>query len=287
MNKYSYVGKSTEEILDMEVLSMVRWRERDVVISGFPKSGTNWLQNIVYQLHSGTDTSFENIRTVVPVFGHTKPGMTRSEELALFEACPSPRALKTHFGPPILPFRPDIKYLVAVRNIMDIPYSLMKFENSFSEALRKFWGVPVYHSLYEVMEDYDDFINHFHFLVSWLSYRQQPNVMFVHFHDIKKDTPNTIREIAKFIDVDVSDGDVFARVCHYCSFEWMKRHQDKFELMPDGTRLVAQGHMVRQGQVGDNAKELPRDIAERLKRAQRRILPEEFHSWAMFGGNLP
>ena len=44
----------------------IRWRDGDVVISVPPKSGTNWMMNIVHQLRSGGDGEFSDIYHEVP-----------------------------------------------------------------------------------------------------------------------------------------------------------------------------------------------------------------------------
>jgi hypothetical protein len=286
MSKFNYAGKSSVGMLDIEILSMINWREKDLVIAGYPKCGTNIIQNIVYQLHTDGDVSYDNIRKVIPVFGHTKVNLSREEELRAFDKLPSPRALKTHFPPPILPFRSNVNYLVTVRNILDVPISLMHFQNSFSDEIRNHWGVPVYNDLYEMMDDYDSFIGYFNLLEAWLPYRKEPNVLFVHFNDMKKDMASYIKKIAAFIGVDIDDLELFDKICSQCSFEWMKKNQHKFEFAPDGSRFLKEGGLIREGKIGSNSKELPHDIKNKLQTMLNEKLPDNIRYWVTNGGKL-
>jgi aryl sulfotransferase len=54
---------------------------------------------------------------------------------------------------------------------------------------------------------------------SWWAIRDLPNVMLVHFADLKADMPGEIRRIAAFLDIEPTDWDA---VMEHCSFDWMK-----------------------------------------------------------------
>lgn len=42
---------------------------------------------------------------------------------------------------------------------------------------------------------------------SWWAARHLPNVLFVHFANLKRDMPREMRRIAEFLDVPVDEGD--------------------------------------------------------------------------------
>lgn len=283
----AYVGKSHQEMLDYEVLSRVDWRPGDLVISGPPKSGTNWVQQMVHQLRTGGDTDFLSIRAVVPVIGHVKVNLTREQELAQLAQHPSPRALKTHFAPPVLPFRPELRYLVVVRDVLEIPVSLLHFSNAFSPASKARTGMPTYRDLHHLMEDFDDLSFYFAFLNAWFAVAGAPNVLFLHYRDMKADLPGTLERIAAFGGLPLAGEESLARITHLCSFDWMKAHQIKFETNWDGTPMVSTGNLIRRGDVGENQRALPEDLRARLEAKRAALLPARFQGWVVSGGAFP
>ena len=56
---------------------------------------------------------------------------------------------------------------------------------------------------------------------SWLAVRDLPNVMLVHFADLKADMPAEIRKIAAFLDIPI-DETRFETIIRHCSFDYMK-----------------------------------------------------------------
>jgi aryl sulfotransferase len=58
---------------------------------------------------------------------------------------------------------------------------------------------------------------------SWWGARRQPNVLMLHFDDLKRDLPGEIRRIAAFLDIDVAEEN-WPRIIEHCGFDWMKRN---------------------------------------------------------------
>lgn len=55
--------------------------------------------------------------------------------------------------------------------------------------------------------------------LEWWEHRNDANVLFVHFADLKKDLEGSIRRIAKFIDFPI-DESKFPQIMEHCSFAW-------------------------------------------------------------------
>jgi aryl sulfotransferase len=53
-----------------------------------------------------------------------------------------------------------------------------------------------------------------------------PNVLFVHFAELKRDMPGQMRRIAAFLDIPIDEARC-ETICEYCSFDWMKQHATK------------------------------------------------------------
>ena len=58
---------------------------------------------------------------------------------------------------------------------------------------------------------------------SWWAIRHLPNLLLVHFADLKADPEGEIRRIAAFLGVPIYP-DRWPAILEHCSFEWMKRH---------------------------------------------------------------
>lgn len=61
---------------------------------------------------------------------------------------------------------------------------------------------------------------------SWWAIRELPNILFVHFADLKRDMPGEMRRIASFLQIPVGEARWPIMVEH-CSFEWMKANATK------------------------------------------------------------
>ena len=60
----------------------------------------------------------------------------------------------------------------------------------------------------------------------WWAIRHLPNVLLVHFADLKADMPGQIRRIADFLDIAVAE-DRWPAIVEHCSFDYMKRNAAK------------------------------------------------------------
>jgi aryl sulfotransferase len=56
---------------------------------------------------------------------------------------------------------------------------------------------------------------------SWWAIRDLPNVLLLHFDDLKKDMPGEIRRIADFLGIAVDDRDR-PKILEHCCFDYMK-----------------------------------------------------------------
>src|SRR5689334_22441421 len=81
---------------DPYVLAHFVARPTDVLITTAPKAGTTWMQQILHQMRSGGDATFESIFEVVPWLELSRKGVTWRDALAEFEQIPSPRVFRTH-----------------------------------------------------------------------------------------------------------------------------------------------------------------------------------------------
>jgi aryl sulfotransferase len=248
----------------------IAWRDGDIVVSVPAKSGTTWSMNIVHQLRTGGDASFADIYAEVPWLEFVPRPNTDPEGLvATFDQMPTAprRAFKSHAAPPTLPFQrpgagPDVRYLVVIRNPDEAIASSRPFLAAHSDAWFDLWQVDKDEI---VGPDFDAFIagfaSHafvpkiFGFVAAWWPLRNEPNVMLVHYADLKHQPDASIRAIADFLCFDSPDAN-WPKILEYTSFAWMKTHEDKFELRTIADiPIVDPGAMIRKGRIGASTED--------------------------------
>jgi aryl sulfotransferase len=63
-------------------------------------------------------------------------------------------------------------------------------------------------------------------LNTYWSLRDQPNVLFVHYDDLKADLEKEVRRIARFLGVSIEEKHM-SGILERCSFQWMKKNSDR------------------------------------------------------------
>ena len=88
-------------IIDIQKFKKFQLRADDIWLISFPKSGTTWVQEIIYVILN--DCNYEKSKSAKmddksPFFEYPKPGGIDS-----INDLPSPRLIKTHLPKPFLP----------------------------------------------------------------------------------------------------------------------------------------------------------------------------------------
>ncbi|MBT9385907.1 sulfotransferase domain-containing protein [Pseudooceanicola sp. CBS1P-1] len=291
--------------IDPDIQQHIHWRDGDVVISVPPKSGTTWTMNIVHQLLRGGTRAFDDIYAEVPwieFLGH--PEQSPREVLDRVEAMPADRrrAFKTHSAPPTLPFLPagtdrTVKYVVIFRNPEEALVSFRPFLEKHSDAWYALWQVPRealcrpdFPSFYnEVVDSHGLQGAFFGFLAAWWPLRRAPNVLFLHFSDMKRDHEGSIRRLAAFLGIRPDDRQ-WPVILEHTSFDWMKRHEARFEARSAGkVPILDSGAMIRRGEAGHARDDgMTPEIAAHLRARGQQICDDaEAIDWFYRGGPLP
>jgi aryl sulfotransferase len=188
---------------DSTVWNDFAFRDDDIVIATYAKCGTTWTQQIVGQLLFGGAAD-------VPVNG-LSPWLDlrvppAAEKLALLDAQTHRRFVKTHAN----------AEFYAVIN--DTPGRVgPALEPPPNDVRRYFldWLERDGHPFWPFWEN----------VRSWWAIRDLPNLMLVHFADLKADPEREIRRIAEFLAVPIYP-ERWPVILEHCSFEWMKAHAD-------------------------------------------------------------
>jgi aryl sulfotransferase len=287
-----------------EIQQQIRWRDGDIVISVPVKSGTTWTMNIVHQLRSGGDPDLDDIYLEVPWLEFLGgPSVTPADVLSLADSMPHDRrrAFKTHSAPATLPYQApgsgtDVKYVVIVRNPDEVLASFYPFIGAHAARWFELWGIDKQEFVPSDMPSFFEAFGKamlpgglFGFVAAWWPLRHEPNVLLMHFSDMKRDHEGSVRRIAEFLGFEPAE-EQWAGILEYTSFPWMKQHEDKFELRKAGdVPVLDPGAMLRKGKAGAAREDgVTPEMSAELDALGREILNDpQAVDWLYRGGALP
>ena len=210
---------------------IARWRFEprtdDIFIVTYPKSGTTWLQQIVYQLTGDGNMDIPHIRTVSPYFDVDL--MASPDQ---FRQLPSPRIFKSH-GTFNEVYNPKSRFIYVMRHGVDVAHSYYhhyRCYNGFSGAFDVFFRAFVNGRI--------DGRSWFRHVSEWLSQSGRTNILVLRFEDLRQDLPSQVRRIAEFCQIPLSEA-LMERVVGQSSLAFMKAHEAQFEWATGG--LYAKG----------------------------------------------
>lgn len=227
--------------MDSTIWDRFPFRDDDVIVATWAKSGTTWVQQIVAQILCGPDPDIQ-VMDMGPCLDMRV--IPHAEILPALEAQRHRRHLKTHLPLDALPFLPTVKYIYVGRDGRDVAWSLYTHHHNFSDMAYQAFnetpglvGPPLERPCDDIREyfhgwldgDGAPFWSFSENIRTWWDARHQPNVMLLHFADLKADPEGWMRRIAEFLEADVKEAD-WPAIHEYCSFAWMKDNADR--LMP-------------------------------------------------------
>jgi aryl sulfotransferase len=231
----------------------------DVIVATQMKCGTTWMLHLAYQvLLRGRGDLVETGRALHAVSPWLEG--TRTVPLAnapLVGAERPSRIIKTHFPASHCPFRPEAKYIYVARHPVACFASCLDFvhENAWPEgptlAQAEAWFTSEEQMWWGTWPA--------HVQGWWELASRHPNVLFVHFEEMKRDLAGVTRQVAAFLGVAPLSNDEVAAIVHKCGFRYMQEHQEVFEMHPphlyaSDAELFKKGSADRQLDVPEAAR---------------------------------
>jgi aryl sulfotransferase len=211
-------------------LDSTRWdrfvaRDDDIFVTTAYKAGTTWTQRILAALVLGPVPLYANLNEISPWLDARFMGPL-DFVLATVEAQSHRRFIKSHLAADGLRFFPEAKYIVVGRDTRDVFMSLFNHYAAYTDFMyelfndadrpgpefprcpetpRDLWTRWVSEGWFEWEPDGWPYWSHHHHLSTWWEVRDLPNVLFVHFGDLKADLETEMRRIAAYCDIHVDE----------------------------------------------------------------------------------
>ncbi|HSM94569.1 MAG TPA: sulfotransferase domain-containing protein [Rhizomicrobium sp.] len=277
-------------------------RADDIVIATYPKCGTTWTQRIVDLLVFQSPAPRH--------FLETSPWLDctffapNDVNLAMLEAQTHRRFIKSHLPFDSLPVFDGVKYIHVVRDGRDACWSFHNHQLGFRQdfligqiAARNpgqtlpFLDTPRDPRDYFLQwmdsaeADAPGELSFFDFENTYWRERKRPNLLFVHYADLKADLGGQMRRIAGFLGIETPP-DLMAELVEAARFETMKAQGD--EMMPQLRTAFDRGaeRFINKGTNGRWKDVLtPEDLARYDALVRRKFAPAQAR-WIEHGGGV-
>jgi len=261
-------------------------RPGDIFVCTPAKCGTTWTQTIVASLLWPDGDVPGPVVTISPwIEANFDP---IGDVLARLDAQKHRRFIKTHTPADGIPFFADAKYVFVARDGRDAFMSMCNHMERFRDDVRDElnsriddesvmpmppWTGDV-HGFFAVWLPFMGMLEH---VASFWDRRHEPNLLLVHYNDLKADLAGEMRRIADFLDIRVPAAK-WARVVERCTFESMRSRGSEigeFERIFEGG---AEGFIFK-GTNGRWRDVLTPDEVEAYARRVADVLPPEGGVW--------
>ncbi|KAI1294882.1 Amine sulfotransferase [Halotydeus destructor] len=250
-------------------------RDDDVFIVSYPKTGTFWTKQIVTQLfNNGTvedDGKFQ-LWTLCPFLDF---------EIRQVRRMKRPNAIHSHLPMSYIPWNPKAKYIIVTRNPKDTVVSYFFYLINFHYMAAHFKGKLTMRVAIDAAYNHSvslEWGNYFDWYKKAVPFLDLPNVYLVVYEEMKVNPVAGIRDIAKFLQVSLSD-ELLEAVLKKSDMKYMKQLFDNTLAFKD-----REESFVRKGVVGDWRNHLTNEESRMIDAKMRQaFVGTKFeHLWDKF-----
>jgi len=279
---------------DSTVWNDFKFRDDDIIVGTYAKSGTTWTQQIISQLIFNGQAGLPVAEMSPWLDLRVPPAQVKLEGL---EAQTHRRFIKTHLPVDALVYSPRAKYIYIARDGRDVVWSLYNHHITANEkwyaALNDTPGLvgpPIGKPVDSVVQSYHDWLDqdgypwwpYWENISSWWNIRHLPNLKLLHFANLKNDMEGEIRALANFLEIP-SDGLNWPAILKHCSFDYMK--ENAAASVPLGGIFWDGGakSFIHQGKNGRWRDMLSTEDSEKYEKLAVEKLGEECAHWLKTG----
>jgi aryl sulfotransferase len=230
---------NNDELWEKQVL-----RNDDIIIASTIKSGTTWLQQIVAQIVF--EGKFEGKLNETSYWIDTLRDYSEDEMISNIDKQTHRRFFKTHSPANVVlkNINNSTKYIFITRDFRDVVWSFYNhFVNAKYHLVNKqhsdvtkqlkssknpyeFWKIIMNNKQLFNIDSYDIIWSYFNTIKSWLNVANNPNVLILHFNELKRDLLVSIEKISKYLGYNYTK-DILNNISTKCTFKYMKLNSDK------------------------------------------------------------
>ena len=222
MDQFSQLPQKTREYqnfaMDSTFWNDFKFRGDDIFISSYGKAGTTWIQQIVAQFIFKGETVGLPVGDMSMWVDFRLPPLEVKQPL--LDAQQHRRFLKTHLPVDALVFSPKAKYIYVGRdgrdsvwstynqhvNLLDWVYEALEelpdmgpvIQRPTTEDLREYFYEWYKNEGYPFWPFWEN-------IRSWWAVRDLPNVMMLHFQNLKDDMQGEMRQVGEFLGCEVDE----------------------------------------------------------------------------------
>ncbi|CAL1268770.1 unnamed protein product [Larinioides sclopetarius] len=199
-------------------------RPDDLFIVTYPKCGTTWVQNLVACIFREGKPFSSGLELFMQAPFLELTGAEGAEKMK------RPGSIKVHLPFERTPYSPEAKYIFVARNPKDCCVS---YYHHTQNGIGYLFADGTFDDFFEnFLKGEVGFGDYFETTLSWWKHRNDPNVLFVTYEELKKDTINTTLKIAGFIGSEYKrklekDPELLQNVIRHSSFGFMNEYLDK------------------------------------------------------------
>lgn len=182
-----------------------------------------------------------------------------------------------------------------VRNPQDAILSFSRFAGKHLPSWFELWGgiPPLVDDVDEVI---DSQLGRFEmmapipFFKEWYEYKDDPNVLLLHYADVFKDQNKYIRLIADFIGLKDITEEGFREVERRTTVEFMKSHNHRYTHIAGrnrNTSLLSADALVRKGGIGTSKRGMTEEQSKRIHEIALEYLGPNLTNLLEHGGFSP
>ncbi|XP_063797703.1 sulfotransferase 2B1-like [Pseudophryne corroboree] len=220
----------------------------DIYNVTYPKSGTNWMIQILNLIKHKGDATLSN---TVPIYSRspwyeTVMGQTQIKDLV------PPRIMSSHLPINMFAksfFKSKAKIIYTVRNPRDILVSLFHFTKIYK----------MYSEIEQFQDFLDDFLqgnamygSWFEHVKGWMQMKDDSRFFFIAYEELLQDLRGSVVRICKFLGQEELDDAQIDLVVEHSAFKAMKENKmSNWSLLTSELLDHAKGSFLRKGIAGD------------------------------------
>ena len=248
MPSFEYQGVSgPKTVSSPEVFAAAqqyRPRPEDVFVVTQMRCGTTWMQQIVYQIvtrgRGDLNAGQGHLYAVSPWIDAVNSVTMKDAPLV---GNPPTRIIKSHLPTTLCPYSAEAKYIYVTRHPVSCFASIVDYNRSLLGPLMP----PVQKLADWYCSDRMYWLPWPKHVDGWWQWAQEkPNVLFVHFEEMTRNFAEVRDRVAAFLNCPLTDEER-QLVADKCSFQYMKTHEDLFEMAPPTMFSVAGGEFLASG----------------------------------------